>query len=339
MTEPTLLPIEESGTPQTAVTGPGRRLREAREAQKLSVSKVANLLHLDPRLVGALEHNDYDHLPEPIYVTGYLRNYARLLDIPEEDVVSSYQQLDIPPPPILSDLTRNTQRHTPLNHMLIQWGAVGLVGIGLVLVSWHMSTGQPPPARPAGGDAPAAVKAAVPPGPTGSAGQAAAPAADGSAAPKGDAVALSDHPPGGPDGAAAGARPPAPSVETAPRTPPPAAAHASAPTAVIAPASPDAAPAPHDGAASQQSASAGAVTVVLRFNHDSWVEVTDATGQRVFFDLGKAGDTRTIHGAPPFKVLLGYSPGVSIEYNGKPFDQSSFTGHNNVARFTMGSNN
>lgn len=322
MTEPTLLPIEEeSGTTQTAVAGPGERLREAREEQKLSVSKVANLLHLDPRLVGALEHNDYEHLPEPIYVTGYLRNYARLLDIPEEDVVSSYQRLDIPPPPILSDLTRKTQHRAPLNHVLIQWGAVGLVGIALILVTWHMSARPPVPDKAAG--APATAKV---PGPAAAAGAAAA--AEDSAAARGASAAA----------VAGGTAPPAAQATT--RTPPSVAAPVPEAAAAPAPA-PDAAPSPDHGSAaasgdSLQTAAAGAATVVLRFDHDSWVEMTDAGGQRVFFDLGKAGQTRTVHGTPPFNVLLGYSPGVSIEYNGKPFDQSSHTGRNNVARFTLG---
>lgn len=330
MTEPTLLPVEEeSGTAPPVSTGPGKRLRDAREAQKLSVSKVANLLHLDPRLVGALEHNDYEHLPEPIYVTGYLRNYARLLDLPEEEVVSSYQRLDMPPPPILSELTRKTRHRAPLNHVLIQWGVVGLVGVGLVLITWHMSTRRPAPAE-SGPDTPVLAEAASP-----------APAA-GAASAKVPAAAPAAKAPAGADAdasaAAGGTDAPAPPSArgTVHAVPAPAPA---APVVADANAAPAGEAGPQDGGAAGepvQTAAADSATVVLTFDHDSWVEMTDADGRRVFFDLGKAGQTRTVHGVPPFKVLLGYAPGVTIEYNGKPFDQSSFTGHNNVAHFTMG---
>jgi len=325
MTEPTLLPIEqESGTPQTAVAGPGKRLREARQAQHLSVAKAAALLHLDPRLVDALEHNDYEHLPEPIYVTGYLRNYARLLDLPEEGVVSAYQQLDIPPPPILSDLTRKTRRSAPLNHVLIQWGAVGAVAIALVLVTWHMSTQR---RAPAGAGGPVSAEASAPPSAAAPAPSAGTPSpADGHAAAAGIAPPESADAAPAPESGAA-----APEVQAATRPPP--VAGAGPADAVPPPARAAGSPA---GTAAVQTAAADGATVVLQFSHDSWVEMTDATGRRVFVDLGKAGQTRTVHGTPPFKVLLGYSPGVSIDYNGKPFDQSSFTGHNNVAHFTMG---
>lgn len=327
MNEPSLLPVEEpgAGTAQTAVAGPGKRLCKAREAQGLSIARVANQLHLDPRLISALERNDYEHLPEPIYVTGYLRNYARLLRLPEGEVVSAYQQLDIPPPPILSDLTRKVQRRTPLNHVLIQWAAVAVVSIGLTLVGWHMS-GSRRGVAPHDGASPAPAAIAVAPPVASSA----APPAVGHAAAGDAAIAKAaplKHLParGGRDVSQVKAVSPPPVASGMSTVVPDAQAATSPGVETTASTTADESPVPAGPSA----------TVQLQFNHDSWVEVTDAAGQRVFYDMGKAGQTRTFHGSPPFSVLLGYSPGVSIEYNGKPFDQSAFTSHNNVARFTM----
>ena len=72
----------------------------------------------------------------------------------------------------------------------------------------------------------------------------------------------------------------------------------------------------------------------LHFSADSWVEIADADGRRLMFGLGKGGQVRTLEGRPPFSVLLGYAPGVEIEYNGKPYD---FRRHirNKVARFQL----
>jgi cytoskeleton protein RodZ len=281
--------------------GPGKRLSGARQAKNLTVANVSQQLHLDPRLVTALENNDYDHLPEPIYVSGYLRNYARLLGLSEEEIVGAYQQLDRPAPPILSELTRNAPRRPAANQSLIQWATVAVVIIGLMVFGWHMNGKQATPSTAPGGVAEVA-PASVKPTPQ----------------PAAAAPGISKDEP----------RPPAAKAgpDRGREVATPSAAQAAAQPSTPAVANADAAEAP----ASQTA------TLAFHFADDSWVEVTDATGERVFFDLGEAGQTRTVQGSPPFKILLGYSPGVSIEYNGVAFDQSRFTSHNNVARFTIG---
>ena len=101
------------------------------------------------------------------------------------------------------------------------------------------------------------------------------------------------------------------------------------------PASPAVSPAgPPPPSSSPPSATAGKGRLVLRFAADSWVEIRDADGRRLMFDLGRAGQSRALEGRPPFSILLGYAPGVEIEYNGKPYD---FRRHvrNRVARFRL----
>lgn len=75
--------------------------------------------------------------------------------------------------------------------------------------------------------------------------------------------------------------------------------------------------------------------LALVFNDESWVEVTDARGDRLVYRLAKAGMSRTVTGAAPFTVQLGYVPGVEIFYNGVPYDMSRFSGRRS-ARFRVG---
>ena len=76
-------------------------------------------------------------------------------------------------------------------------------------------------------------------------------------------------------------------------------------------------------------------TLVLRFADDSWVEINDAQGERLYMDVAKAGQTKTVAGEPPFKMLFGNAPAVTLEYNGEIYDHSM---HNSkgVARFSLG---
>jgi len=74
--------------------------------------------------------------------------------------------------------------------------------------------------------------------------------------------------------------------------------------------------------------------LVLTFNRNSWVDIRDATGKHIIRQLGIAGNTQKVSGQAPFQVLLGYGHGVTIEYNGNEVDFSAFQG-DRVARFTL----
>ena len=81
---------------------PGAMLRTARIQRNLKVEQVAKELHLDTRIVTAMENDDQATLPEPIFVQGYLRSYARLVGLSADDIMSSYSAQGRPSPPPLS---------------------------------------------------------------------------------------------------------------------------------------------------------------------------------------------------------------------------------------------
>jgi hypothetical protein len=54
----------------------------------------------------------------------------------------------------------------------------------------------------------------------------------------------------------------------------------------------------------------------LRFTADSWTEVYDASGERLFFDVGAANSVHTLKGAAPLHVVLANSSGVAVAVNG-----------------------
>lgn len=67
--------------------GPGATLQAAREARQLSVSEVADQLKLSSAVVTALEANDWDRLPAQVFVRGYIRAYARLMGLDDEELL------------------------------------------------------------------------------------------------------------------------------------------------------------------------------------------------------------------------------------------------------------
>ena len=71
--------------------GPGQRLRQARLHRGLELRQVARELRLTVERVQAIEEDDYAALPDPVFVVGYLKNYARLMDLNPEALVAAYR--------------------------------------------------------------------------------------------------------------------------------------------------------------------------------------------------------------------------------------------------------
>ena len=63
----------------------------------------------------------------------------------------------------------------------------------------------------------------------------------------------------------------------------------------------------------------GQVRVLLTYTGDCWTEVTDATGRRLFFDLGRDGRSVELSGAEPLNVLFGSPGNVEVVVNGDDF--------------------
>ena len=80
----------------------------------------------------------------------------------------------------------------------------------------------------------------------------------------------------------------------------------------------------------QQSAD----TVVLDLRGDSWVEVYDREGNRLFLDLARSGKNYIINGNSPFDILLGAANEVSVEFNGSIVNIEPYTRYG-IARFTL----
>mgnify|MGYP006281685913 CR=1 FL=1 len=71
--------------------GLGLWLRRTREARGLSLDEVEEALRIRRRYLHALEVGDYAALPGPIQARGFIRNYARFLQLPTDEALSRYQ--------------------------------------------------------------------------------------------------------------------------------------------------------------------------------------------------------------------------------------------------------
>ncbi|MDQ7075057.1 MAG: DUF4115 domain-containing protein [Gammaproteobacteria bacterium] len=117
----------------------GQRLRSAREGTGLGIEEVASLLNLEESLIRALEDEDYEVLPSPIFIRGYLRAYAKLLRLDGNELIEVYgvQSGGMDP-----DLATNSQNGgSTAAGFPMAWLAGGTVTILLLVVVgwWFMS--------------------------------------------------------------------------------------------------------------------------------------------------------------------------------------------------------
>jgi len=283
----------------------GPRLKTERERRGLSSQKAADELHLDGWVIDALEADDYRRIGPSVYAKGHLKRYAELLGLPSEEIVAAYESRSQPPRPTAAPQPANVRlRADALAMADLPWPSIaGSVAVLLLIAGvlwwkpWHQR-----------GAGPAARETL---------------AANPSAAPAEGAT----------DSAVAGTG--VTSAAAAPRTSP---ATEPLQTPSLASSLPLAAPSTRTLSSSKPDAMAGMGRARLRlsFSADSWVDVHDAAGRRVFAGNGRANSVKTIAGVAPMRVYLGSASGVQLEINNRAVAIGPQFWAGDVARFEAG---
>jgi cytoskeleton protein RodZ len=89
------------------------------------------------------------------------------------------------------------------------------------------------------------------------------------------------------------------------------------------------------GSDEAREAASAAVRVRMSFASDSWVEIYDTAEQRVFFDIGASGTSRSVSAQPPLRVFLGYVDGVRLELDGREVVVPAEARRGNLAEFSL----
>ncbi|MGH8576875.1 MAG: helix-turn-helix domain-containing protein [Gammaproteobacteria bacterium] len=306
----------------------GARLRQAREARRIPIEGIAQRIRVPVAVLRAIEEDRLEGLA-PIYVRGYVRAYARIVGLDEDSVLAALPNAETPV--VVTARSGRLMRQNVMSGggLKVATVAVVVVLVGLTVASFRapvvddvaidagLDAGLAEPEAPAVGGAPTAPEVRAAPDTATSAG---VPHTD-------EVVPHTEAPPAAP-----------------PATAPEPAATAAAPgTVAEGGASPSSAPAAADAPVelsptelSQHDApQAAGHKLVLELDRESWTEVQDARGAKLYYALAAAGQIINVAGEPPFRVVLGNAPDVEVFYNGKPFDFTPWS-HGRVARFTVG---
>lgn len=319
----------------------GAYLKRLRNEKNMTVADVAAKLYLQTHVIEALEQDDHENLPLPIYVYGYLQNYARLLGVPVDEVVAMYKKhttepgKQAPEAPALMELEEKQQ---------IRWShlVIYLLLFVLILMSfayWRSRYALETPEVADSPDSPVTIvelsPGEAPDTETGEIDQATETAELPESEPD---TALGQEPdtaPGHELDTALGQEP-AGEVETAPEP------DAESPAAQVQlteaetasdDSEPEAIPTYEETTVIYGT---GPDTIRLVLNTDCWIEVFDAENRKVFYDLARIGQTLILNGDAPFSVLLGNADAATVEFNNAPFDITPHVTGIGIARFVLG---
>lgn len=361
--------MEQQGSVQSgAIPGAdvGAMLREARERMGMSVDEVAGRLKFAPRQVAALEAGDFGQLPELAFVRGFVRSYARLVQLDEKALLDALPGAPAPAA-IQVRASRNEVPHQGAERIKqnLFWLGAAVVVVVVGILAWKYDVGE---SRSGGTQvAPSATTESAPEAQTGTAPQNApvaptagmqpsaqpgraveTPATAGTEqpgeAPAGQAAPAAEAPPAKPAKPAVTAEKGAP-AHNGEKKPAHAATHGAASGASgVAATTTMAHVKPHHA---QQAASGVSATgtgapqalgpsrmVHLEFTEDSWVEVRDGTGKILLSMLGKQGTSRNAAGPTPLLVVVGNAKGVKLYYKGQPVALQPIAG-SGVARLKL----
>ncbi|NKB35924.1 MAG: DUF4115 domain-containing protein [Gammaproteobacteria bacterium] len=283
----------------------GEQLRHTREQKNLSVQDIASRLNLDTRIIEAIEDNNFELLPAATYARGYLRSYAKLLDIDAELILSAYNNEAPAPPEIIPEVKHSSQTSSSDKPVRAITYLISL-SLVILLAAWLYSKFVI--------DADTTMKTDT-----------IAEQSDVPVSALSYDIPVVEH----------SSQPFFRSIEVVEET---------GSTAIQSElgAENNTVPEPEESGDDDNeeyplkitSEIDGPDLLVLRLTTDSWIEIYDSLDNRIFVNMGRQGQVLDLKGTAPFSVLLGYAEGVSVEINGKPFDSAPFT-KGSIARFSL----
>lgn len=330
--------------PEVAVApgqNPGELLRLAREKRDWSQAEVARKLNLTVSSLNHVETGAFDKLPGHTFARGYIRAYAKLMDLDQAALVDAFDRYtgthakgsDVHSLGRIEEpvrLSHNILRGVSLLLLVavvgggfVWWQDQGslrgkeLAKIALEHVEVESADGTTQ-IHPLDEPEDQAVSA-------GQQAESAPLALEQGAA---EQPAAAEQAPVTSEAAIATAPAPA---QQAPVQPAPAAS----PAPVTPPVQATAAPAPAVAAAEPSAVPAGSAKVAIQFTADCWTQVSDGNGKVLFSAIKRKGDNLELTGKPPFAVRLGFARGAQVSYNGQAVDVAPFTS-GETARLKLG---
>jgi len=293
-------------TEDMELVGPGQMLKEARIALKLTQQDVAHKLNFTIALVESIESEKFNNRLPSTYTRGYLKNYAKLVKVPYDDVLASYELLGIAAEQQaeMQSFSQITKKQAENSRLMWFSYFILAVLIGLTVIWWQQEHQQEQDMKKTISPKTMVSKSTQE--------NNSVPASNNE--PRKKTIALQK---------------PLQAQEKQQKI-----ASKTKIVEKIKPSLTNTFVQKKSENTKSQVVESPIDTAIFTFSGDCWVNIYDATGERVAWGIKKADYVMNIKGKAPFSVTLGKPELVSINFNGKNIDMSQF-GAGNIAKFTL----
>lgn len=312
---------ENNSEQATPIAAPslGTMLREARNQLGLSIGDVVAQTKFAPRQIEALEADDFEHLPETAFLRGFVRSYAKILNLDADILLAALPQAKSQAPELVpaSVNVPFPEDHSAQKNLILLAAALLMAVIVAGFAVWHFTS----PIKHAAVEKietpvslPAESEVVVPP----------------------EKERVKAEPSPAETRLRSSVEKPAPRKEK------------TAPAETVPPAK-SAVKATHKSSAINTGAASGtAATLPVRhgtgkisslhlvFDEESWTEITDGNGQMISSQINPPGSELNINGELPLSLVIGHAAATHLYQDGKPVDLAPHTNSSSeVARLTL----
>ena len=331
-------------TRQTGI-GPGERLQAARIEQGLTLDDVADRMHLSLSIVKAIEDNNFEEITAPIFVKGYLRAYARIVSLNEDEMILQYLDFYSEEDPPISS-TSNILPELSIGDARIKWTTyLVILVLGVLLVAWWwnreqnsevpISLDSQSTERLSSTDADVIDSEieAVSEDPTATI---TANEVESSQLESAEPVAIEPAETAEPAVTEPVESPESIAVEAEEVSEPPAPEPVAVEAEIVEPVDGSLEPTSTVPAEPARLAPSGSDKLIITVSADTWADVKDTNNSQLVYDLLRAGESVELLGEAPFSVFLGNGNGVEIRFNDDAVDVSRRIRDDNTARLKIG---
>jgi cytoskeleton protein RodZ len=313
--------IDKEEQQETVILGPGQILKQARERAKLSSQDIADKMKLKKTLIEDIEQDSYDINLSLTFVRGYLKLYAKHVNVDEMEIINAFEKLSTQSnePAKLQSFSRRVANQANDDKLMLVTYLIVAVVIALVVIWWFQQSPTTTDSNesnypeavvketiaedvlPIQESLPSESEASLPED------------LDGSISVEDPTVTTLE-------------------VKLPPVTEDQTLDNPSVEKEIV-----------NDSSNSDVQTDVldtttlevvAPVELIFEFSGDCWMNLTDATGENIAYGVKVKGRTMPITGIPPFVVTLGAPEVVKIRYAGEPLDMS-FLPSGRIAKFDL----
>ena len=330
-----------SATPQVSL---GAMLREARERLNFSVADVAVQIKFSPRQIEALEADDFKNLPETAFLRGFVRSYAKILNLdaqpllaalPKEDVATA----ELVPPSV--DVPYPVDNASQIQTLILLGAALLLAVVAVGFSVWHYTI-PPKQSTSAKFETPVPLTAEKQAMPTPPVQEQSTPVPSNHSKTKRESSSTSEQISMQPEKSqrerikaiTSTTQPSATAAKSSVRAAKTKAVAAAAKSSVLAAKTKTQSESTDSGNMNEMEAPNTKLRLV--FDEESWAEITDKDGNLISSQINPRGSELNVKGRLPLSLVIGHGATTHLFKDGKPVDLTPYINSSSeVARVTL----